>query len=114
MGKVLKSVLKQFLDHYHELENSQNLTTIARKESAENGYATPPPLSMYDKEFLKLKELTESLKNDPICCPVVEGQSDVNKKKNRYKDILPCKFSHWIVYFCFELSSFVFQMTKVE
>lgn len=92
MGKVpLKVVLKSFLDHYQKLETSVEETTAAVKEVAKTGRSTPPPLSLYAQEFLKLKELTESLKNDPSC-PMIEGHSDVNRKKNRYKDILPCKY----------------------
>lgn len=90
MGKVpLKVVLKKFLNHYLNLETSLQETTAAVKEVAESGRSTPPPLSLYAQEFLKLKELTESLKCDSSC-PMKEGHSDVNRKKNRYKDILPC------------------------
>lgn len=92
MGKVnLKSVLKMFLDHYESLEESVRETTKLRKEAMETHRATPPPLSLYDHEFIKLKELTEALKSDTNC-PMIEGHLDVNRKKNRYKDILPCKF----------------------
>jgi len=42
----------------------------------------------YLREFQSLKELTESLRHDPeYACS--EGLKDVNRRKNRYKDILP-------------------------
>lgn len=89
MGKVpLKTVLRNFLEHYHKLEASSREKS-ALKEYKQSGRETPPPLSLYDQEYIKLKELTESLKSDPTY-PMNEGQSDVNRKKNRYKDILPC------------------------
>lgn len=92
MEKVpLKTVLRNFLDHYQKLEKSFSDKKIAIAEIKKNGRETPPPLSLYDQEYIKLKELTEFLKNDPNY-PMHEGQSDVNRKKNRYKDILPCKY----------------------
>lgn len=92
MGKSsLRNVLKNFLEHYEKLEASLGQSRKAIKEYAESGRSTPPPLSLYAQEFLKLKELTESLKND-VNCPMIEGHSEVNRKKNRYKDILPCKY----------------------
>ena len=88
MGKTpLKTVLKNFLDHFHNLETSLQESSNAVRKLA--GSTRIPPLSLYAQEFLKLKELTEFLKSDPSC-PMIEGNSDVNKKKNRYKDILPC------------------------
>lgn len=91
MGKApLKTVLMNFLEHYHKLEASSRDKVQAIKEFKATGRDTPPPLSLYDQEYIKLKELTESLKSDPSY-PMNEGQSDVNRKKNRYKDILPCK-----------------------
>lgn len=90
MVKTLRNVLRNFLDHYEKLEESLRTSRASVKEMAEAGRATPPKLSLYAQEFLELKELTESLKND-VNCPMIEGHSEVNKKKNRYKDILPCK-----------------------
>lgn len=98
MGKApLKTVLKNFLEHYQRLETSSRDKAVAIKEFKTSGRNTPPPLSLYDQEYIKLKELTESLKSDESY-PMNEGQSDVNRKKNRYKDILPCKL-HFIVVF---------------
>ena len=76
MGKVaLKHVLKNFLDHFANLESIHKL----------NNNET----DLYHKEFQSLKELTESLKKDPnYSCS--KGLEDVNLRKNRYKDILPC------------------------
>jgi len=42
------------------------------------------------KSFQELKSFSDSLKQLPeFSCK--EGEKDVNRKKNRYKDILPCK-----------------------
>ena len=39
----------------------------------------------------ELKDITESLKSKPgFECS--EGEKDVNRRKNRYKDILPCEY----------------------
>lgn len=80
MGKVvLKTVLKNFLNHFETLESR-------RKSNSDD--------DLYHKEFQSLKELTESLKKNPdYSCS--KGLEDVNIRKNRYKDILPCE--------CFEL-----------
>lgn len=103
MGKSsLRNVLKNFLEHYEKLEASLVQSRKAIKEYAESGRSTPPPLSLYAQEFLKLKELTESLKND-VNCPMIEGHSEVNRKKNRYKDILPCKYISHLLHFYFSL-----------
>lgn len=40
--------------------------------------------------FQKLKALTEQLKREEDYASS-EGLKDVNRRKNRYKDILPCK-----------------------
>lgn len=67
----LKVVLKNFLNHFETLE--------ARKKLGDD---------LFEAEFQSLKELTERLKLDPeYAC--AEGQKEVNRKKNRYKDILP-------------------------
>lgn len=76
MGKVaLKHVLKNFLNHFETLESRT-------KSNSDD--------DLYHKEFQSLKELTETLKKDPYyACS--KGLEDVNIRKNRYKDILPCK-----------------------
>lgn len=75
MGKSsLKHVLRNFLAHFESLE-------YERKTCDDH---------TYHREFHSLKELTEALKTDEYCtCD--EGFKDVNRRKNRYKDILPCK-----------------------
>ncbi|KPM03249.1 tyrosine phosphatase-like protein [Sarcoptes scabiei] len=90
MGKssTLRLVLRNFLDHYGKLEDSVEKAKQTIKERAESGRSTPPPLSLYAQEFLQLKHLTESLKSDDNY-PTIEGHKEVNRKKNRYKDILP-------------------------
>ena len=87
----LKNILRNFLEHYEELNKSHRDKLEYIEQSKENGRTSPPPLSLYDQEYLKLRDLTEMLKTDPNY-PMAEGVSDVNRKKNRYKDILPCKF----------------------
>lgn len=80
MGKIaLKHVLRNFLDHFATLESRHKLNNED---------------DLYHKEFQSLKELTEKLKKDPnYSCS--KGLEDVNLRKNRYKDILPCKFNHF-------------------
>lgn len=86
----LKNILRNFLDHYETLNESHRSMLQCIEQSNETGRFTPPPLSLYDQEYLKLKELTQMLKSDKNY-PMAEGVTDVNRKKNRYKDILPCK-----------------------
>ncbi|KAL1416140.1 hypothetical protein MTO96_006409 [Rhipicephalus appendiculatus] len=75
----LKVVLKNFLNHFETLE--------ARKKLGDD---------LFEAEFQSLKELTERLKHDPeYAC--TEGQKEVNRKKNRYKDILPYDLSRVIL-----------------
>lgn len=75
----LKVVLKNFLNHFETLE--------ARKKLGDD---------LFEAEFQSLKELTERLKLDPeYAC--TEGQKEVNRKKNRYKDILPYDLSRVIL-----------------
>jgi len=79
VGSVrLKSLLRNFLDHFETLESRHKLC-----------HSGDDSVDLYLREFQALKELTESLKTDPNCGSN-EGENDVNKKKNRYKDILPC------------------------
>ena len=69
----LKTVLQNFLNHVENLE--------ARKKEGDDAY---------EKEFQSLKLFSDQLKCQPdYSC--AEGEKDVNRKKNRYKDILPCK-----------------------
>jgi len=71
----LRTVLQNFLNHVETLEK--------RKNGGDD---------QYDKEFQELKLLSESLKGMPMyLCK--EGEKEVNRRKNRYKDILPCKYS---------------------
>ncbi|XP_064488282.1 uncharacterized protein LOC135400367 [Ornithodoros turicata] len=75
----LRVVLKNFLNHFETLE--------ARKKLGDD---------LFEAEFQSLKELTESLKCDPKYAST-EGQKDVNRKKNRYKDILPYNCSRVVL-----------------
>lgn len=76
MGKKtsLKQVLRSFLDYFHEMEMSHLDPDDARDR--------------YLQEFQSLKDLTERLKRDAEYS-TSEGLKDVNRRKNRYKDILP-------------------------
>jgi len=70
----LKTILQNFLNHVENLE--------ARVREGDDAY---------EKEFLALKSLSESLRNQSeYSCS--QGEQEVNRKKNRYKDILP--FDH--------------------
>jgi tyrosine-protein phosphatase non-receptor type 12/18/22 len=75
----LKSILRNFLNDFERLECRHRLSDDTNDECIDE----------YRKEFQTLKDLTESLKTDPNCGSV-EGENDVNRRKNRYKDILPC------------------------
>lgn len=77
----LKSVLRNFLNHFETLES--------RHKCCLSSHSNDDSIDLYIREFQSLKELTESLKTDPNCGSK-EGENDVNKRKNRYKDILPC------------------------
>ena len=75
----LKSVLRNFLNHFETLESRHKLSIESNDDS----------IDLYRQEFHTLKDLTEQLKSDPNCASD-EGENDVNRRKNRYKDILPC------------------------
>ncbi len=67
----LKTVLQNFLNHVDTLE--------ARKNEGED---------TYEKEFQQLKAMGDSFRLKPeFSCK--QGEMEVNRKKNRYKDILP-------------------------
>lgn len=76
----MKHVLKKFLALVDSIEHERKTTDH----------------DVYQREFASLKELTESLKCDRDYS-VSEGLKDVNRRKNRYKDILPCESSVSIV-----------------
>lgn len=84
MGKAsLKQVLRNFLQTFEEMEE--------RREGPEHE-------DRYLSEFCTLKELTERLKRDPdprFSCS--EGLKDVNRRKNRYKDILPYDYTRVLI-----------------
>ena len=68
----LRTVLRNFLNHVETLEK--------RKNGGDD---------QYDKEFQELKLLGESLRGvSTYSCG--QGEKEVNRRKNRYKDILPC------------------------
>ena len=70
----LRTILQNFLNHVETLEK--------RKNEGDD---------QYDKEFQELKLMSESLKGLPMySCN--EGEKEVNRRKNRYKDILPCMY----------------------
>ena len=78
----LKTILRNFLNHFETLEER-------RKCPNDDD-------DLYAVEFQSLKELTESLKRDNFyACK--HGLKDVNRRKNRYKDILPYDYSRVIL-----------------
>ncbi|KAF2346964.1 Protein-tyrosine phosphatase-like [Trinorchestia longiramus] len=77
-GRVpLRTVLQNFIDHVDNIEN--------QRIDGED---------LYEKEFQELKAITESLKSEPgFECS--HGEKEENRRKNRYKDILP-----WLKFTC--------------
>ncbi|XP_059090497.1 uncharacterized protein LOC131886245 isoform X2 [Tigriopus californicus] len=70
-GVSLRTILQNFLNHVETLEGE-----------VQAGETT------YEKEFLQLKAFSDSLKHlTEFSC--AQGEIEVNRKKNRYKDILP-------------------------
>lgn len=105
-----KSVLTDYLEHFeryetelghhHNYHRQQQLQIQLLQEAPANGAASdqpataaaaqPPPTCGYIDEFRLLKELSKSLKENKA--NLVEGETEQNQRKNRYKDIIP--FSH--------------------
>lgn len=71
----LKTILQNFLNHVETLE-------AARDEGEDQ----------YEKEFQALKGFSDDLKTQEEFSSS-EGDKEVNRKKNRYKDILPFNYS---------------------
>lgn len=73
----LRTILQNFLNHVENLDNQK-------------------VDGSYEKEFQELKLFSEVLKtSEQYCCS--EGQKEVNRKKNRYKDILPFDISRVVL-----------------
>lgn len=74
----LRFILNNFLNHIEKLESLRS------------------PDDSYEKEFQDLKLFSENLKGHKQYSSN-EGEKEVNRKKNRYKDILPFDFSRVIL-----------------
>ncbi|KAG8177744.1 hypothetical protein JTE90_008847 [Oedothorax gibbosus] len=82
MKPPLRTVLKNFLNHFENYE--------ARRKSNDD---------QYEYEFQQLKNLTDTLREDPEY-PCSIATKDVNRPKNRYKDIVPYDKSRVILPKC--------------
>ncbi|XP_015918846.2 uncharacterized protein [Parasteatoda tepidariorum] len=76
---TLKTILKNFLNYADTLDAQKKLGK-----------------DLYEVDFQKLKGLTEELKHDKNYA-TSEGLKDVNRRKNRYKDILPYDYTRVIL-----------------
>lgn len=84
MAKVsLKQVLLSFLQEFQEMEKDHE-----EDQNHHQNHGHDQPISRYRREFQALKEVTERLKKDPDF-GTSQGCKEVNRRKNRYKDILP-------------------------
>jgi len=80
-GKIpLKKILQDFLSHVEKLE-------AQRVEGGDDPF---------QREFQSLKSFSDELKTKEEFSSS-EGDKDVNKKKNRYKDILPFNYSRVVL-----------------
>uniref|UniRef100_A0A8D8PTC7 protein-tyrosine-phosphatase n=1 Tax=Cacopsylla melanoneura TaxID=428564 RepID=A0A8D8PTC7_9HEMI len=76
----LRTILQHFVNHVESLE----LASQSQQKDC------------YEEEFLDLKLFSESIKTNADFSSS-EGEKEVNKKKNRYKDILPFDVSRVIL-----------------
>ncbi|XP_037092832.1 tyrosine-protein phosphatase non-receptor type 18-like [Pollicipes pollicipes] len=67
----LKTILQNFINHVEDLE-------MRLKENED----------LYESEFQELKNISDALKTQEYYA-CAEGEKPVNRRKNRYKDILP-------------------------
>ncbi|XP_026281011.2 uncharacterized protein LOC113208281 isoform X8 [Frankliniella occidentalis] len=74
----LRIILNNFLNHIEKLESLRS------------------PDDSYEKEFQDLKLFSENLKGQKLYSSGV-GEKEINRKKNRYKDILPFDFSRVVL-----------------
>lgn len=78
---MTKNALQQFLDRYKKLKEDQELR---------------PGKDILTTEFHKIKRESEKLGIDGVTIATV-GAKEINRKKNRYKDILPFDHSRVIL-----------------
>ncbi|XP_041459657.1 uncharacterized protein LOC121411167 isoform X1 [Lytechinus variegatus] len=77
----LKENLENFLEHY------DNMTDLSSSLDGSDSF---------ELEFLHLKQISQRYRTEKVY-PTSAGESDVNMRKNRYKDILPFDHSRFLL-----------------
>ncbi|XP_071476318.1 uncharacterized protein [Diadema antillarum] len=80
--------LKENLENF--LENYDNMTSLSTSLDGADSF---------EMEFTHLKQISQRYRTDKVY-PTTAGESEINMRKNRYKDILPFDHSRYILSTC--------------